>query len=584
MKKYLSEIYYLLEGSRQGLVWLVPMVITSSFLDILGLGLIIPYVSLLMDPNSLGGPLAHLVEFFHLPKVREDLLVALGGILVALFLFKAFVAIWINTSIVRFSQDCAVRLKSKMMQAYQSMPYEHYLQRNSAEYVHAISQLTGIFSGNVVSGLVRMLCDGAVAFLIIGFLAWVNGQAIMLLIVMVAALVLIYDKVFTNRLRSYGERSNKAGMRILQAIHEGIEGFKEVRILRKEKYFLDTVQQDAMEYSTYVTRLILISSAPRYLMEVLLILFIVLFVIITIYTNGSLNEIAPVLAMFSVAAVRLLPMINSMSSGMTQMRFHRHSVSRLYNDMELLAHTPVDVVASRESLLSPFECLRLEDVNFRYQNTKINAIDGISLEIKVGESIGLIGSSGSGKTTLVDTLLGLLEPQKGSILYNDKPLHDALEQWRSHVAYLPQQIFIIDNTLKCNVALGVPENEIDEARLQEAVRQASLAEVVDRLPQGVNTMLGERGVRLSGGQRQRVALARAFYHGRNVLVMDEATSALDNETELEIMEEIQQLKGKKTMIVIAHRLSTVEHCDRIYRLEKGKIVSSGSPREVLFNH
>ena len=204
-----------------------------------------------------------------------------------------------------------------------------------------------------------------------------------------------------------------------------------------------------------------------------------------------------------------------------------------------------------------------------------------SLSIRAGESIGIIGPSGSGKTTLIDLLLGLLKPEGGSISYNGDPLEKKLSKWRSQVAYLPQQVFLIDDTLKNNVALGVEEQKINEKLLLKALHKSQLAELVEQLPEGVNTFLGERGVRLSGGQRQRVALARAFYHQRSVLIMDEATSALDHETEREIVDEIKRLKGQITTIIIAHRLTTVQYCDRIYVLEEGKVVSSGTPKEML---
>ena len=207
----------------------------------------------------------------------------------------------------------------------------------------------------------------------------------------------------------------------------------------------------------------------------------------------------------------------------------------------------------------------------------------INLTIKSGESVGFIGPSGSGKTTLVDVILGLFEPQEGEILYNGLELKSEISNWRAKVAYLPQEIFLIDNSLRCNIAFGFNDKRIDDLNLHNALKQARLSELVDELPLGIKTMLGERGVRLSGGQRQRVALARAFYHGRNILVMDEATSSLDNETEREIVEEIKHLKGRKTIIVVAHRLTTVQHCDRIYRLEEGRIVDTGSFRQVVKN-
>jgi ATP-binding cassette, subfamily B, bacterial PglK len=240
-----------------------------------------------------------------------------------------------------------------------------------------------------------------------------------------------------------------------------------------------------------------------------------------------------------------------------------------------------DASSFSEKTIAPFKELTINQASFSHDGMKHPALQNISLKIVAGETIGLIGPSGSGKTTLVDLSLGLLEAQSGSLELNGITLKKSLHEWRSQVAYIPQQVFLIDNSLRCNVALGEEDAEIDELKLHKALEQAHLSELVKQLPHGLQTIVGERGVRLSGGQRQRVALARAFYHGRSVLVMDEATSALDEDTETVIINEIQRLKGQKTMIVIAHRLSTVQNCDRIYRLEHGRIVEVGPPEEVL---
>ena len=230
-----------------------------------------------------------------------------------------------------------------------------------------------------------------------------------------------------------------------------------------------------------------------------------------------------------------------------------------------------------------FKSLKIDNISFQYPNAKTKAINSVSFEIHSGESIGIIGPSGSGKTTLIDILLSLLKPQEGRILYNSALLSEKEGNWRSQIAYLPQQVFLIDSSLKLNVALGDDESSFDEKRLTSALKKARLSELADQLPQGVDTLLGERGIRLSGGQRQRVALARAFYHGRNILVMDEATSALDNETEREIVNEIELLKGEVTMIVIAHRLTTLQHCDKIFKLKDGQIVNSGTYNQLISN-
>jgi ABC-type multidrug transport system fused ATPase/permease subunit len=309
-----------------------------------------------------------------------------------------------------------------------------------------------------------------------------------------------------------------------------------------------------------------------------------LLVIGTLLLDQNAEDLMPTLGIFGIAAIRLMPSANQILNGISQIRFGRHTVSRLVLDIQyqkrLMGLKP-RLTSVRD--YDAFQSMILKDVCYSYPKTKQHALNKVSLNIHANDSIGLIGSSGSGKTTLVDVLLGLLEPKSGEILFNGRPLNGCLDNLRSQVAYLPQEVFLIDDTLRKNVALGIEDSEIDNKKINIALKQARLSELVDMMPQGVDTMLGERGARLSGGQRQRIALARAFYHGRSILVMDESTSALDSETESEIIKEIKQLKGHITLIVIAHRLATVQHCDRIYRLETGEIVEEMDYKSILKN-
>jgi ATP-binding cassette, subfamily B, bacterial PglK len=342
------------------------------------------------------------------------------------------------------------------------------------------------------------------------------------------------------------------------------------------------VTKATKKLSYFQTQEMVIHTAPRFLMELLMIIFIVTLVLGTLYSGQSLQILIPTLAMFGVAALRLLPIANMLSGSLASIRFERDAISRLFTEVSKLDKSErFNSKRIVQGSIKPFETIVLDSISFRYPGISEDALKKVSLEIKSGESIGLIGTSGSGKTTMVDVLLGLLEPHEGETLYNDRSIKESLGEWLSHVAYLPQQVFLIDDTLRNNVALGCVNDEIDVNRVDDALKKARLTDLVKKLPLGIETVLGERGVRLSGGQRQRVALARAFYHERNVLVMDEATSALDKETESEIVDEIRRLKGDKTMIVIAHRLSTVADCDRIYRLDSGQIVEQGTPEEIL---
>ncbi len=575
MIEYLKRILYLLGGSRKKIPIMLIIFLMSSFLDLVGIGMIAPYIALILDPNAMDGILAIVGEVVGLPKERESLLIATSLILLAVFLLKTLSVIWINKLIIDFSQDQEVRLRSSLMRSYQLLPYVEYLRRNSSEYILSIHILTQKFSNQILLPLLRTLSDGMVAIFILGLLAWQNVSALVLLVTLLGMIIIVYDKLFRYKVNLYGKRANELATRMVQGIHEGIEGLKEIRILGREKYFINKVVNNAKMFAFYNKKSQILSIAPRYLLEFTMIAFIVLLVISTLLLGMDIRELVPTLGVFGVAALRLIPASNSISTSLILLRYGLDSVNRLYSDLSEIKQFKLNDSNSsfEETDHDFFQKLLVDNITFSYPNAKQKVLKKISLEIKAGESIGIMGISGSGKTTLIDILLGLLNVQSGRINYNGKPLNLMLNKWQSQIAYLPQQVFLIDDTLQRNVALGIDDHKINKEQLYKALKQSQLIELTEQLPQGVDTVLGERGIRLSGGQRQRIALARAFYHERDILIMDEATSALDNETEREIVREIEQLKGDKTMIVISHRLTTLQHCDRIYELKDGKIIS-----------
>ncbi len=581
---YLREILYLLDKDTKKIPFLIFLFLVSSTLDLASLGLVGPYVGLVVDPTLVSETIIQVFNTMGVSVEQKNLLKILGITLVGTFMIKTIVAIVVNYMIVRFSQQQQVRLRSFLMQSYQSLPYTEYLCRNSSEYIFSIKDLTSQFSGTVVMILLRLLSDGIVALMIFGFLALTNGPALLLLICMLATVILSYDRIFKTKLKIYGAKSNLANTSVLQAIQEGMEGLKEIRVLGKENHFFLKVREGSEQSAKYSIRQSIISLMPRYLIELVIVIFVVLLVVSMLSLQLEPKLLLPTLGVFGIASLRLLPASNMFISSFVNLRFARNSVSLLFQDVKNIKYK--DSIKQNISIHyreDTFKSLKIDNISFRYPNAKTEAINNVSFEIQSGESIGIIGPSGSGKTTLIDILLALLKPQKGEILYNSCLLCEKENNWRSQVAYLPQQVFLIDNSLKLNVALGDDESSVDEKRLTSALKQARLSELADQLPQGVDTPLGERGIRLSGGQRQRVALARAFYHGRKILIMDEATSALDNETEREIVNEIELLKGEVTMIVIAHRLTTLQHCDKIYKLKDGQIVNSGTYNQLISN-
>ena len=582
MINYFREVLSLLApNQRKQLPVLILLFIGLSVLDLIGIGLIGPYVALVIDGNVLNGRLGSIVESIGLERDTKVILIFFGWSLVGIFSIKTVSAIWMNRRIIMFGQEQQMFLRFTLMEAYESLSYSDYLKRNSSEYIYTLRELAGKVQAITIV-LLRVLSDSIVALVIISMLAYQNVIALLFLVGLLGASVIIYDLLFRNKMKRYGKEANSAATEMVKGINEGIEGLKEIRILGKESYFHGLVAKATKKLAYFQTQEMVIHTVPRFLMELLMIIFIVTLVLGTLYLGQSLQLLIPTLAMFGVAALRLLPIANTLSSSLASIRFNRDAISRLYSELlkfdQSKKFNKTKIISSTKK---PFVKIGLDNVSFRYPGITQDTLKKVSLEIQSGESIGLIGASGSGKSTLVDVLLGLLEPYEGQVLYNSKTIQGLLGEWRSHVAYLPQQVFLIDDTLRKNVALGCEYDEIDNSKVDDALRKARLTELVEQLPKKLDTVLGERGVRLSGGQRQRVALARAFYHERSVLVMDEATSALDKETENEIVNEIRQLKGEKTMIIIAHRLSTVADCDRIYRLDLGEIIEHGAPETIL---
>jgi len=589
MLKYLKEFIFLLGDDKRQLPILILFFIGLSVLEIIGIGMIAPYIALVLDVGSSNEQLIKIFSYFELNTDRNYILLFVSGLIIFVFSVKTIVAILINKKIISFSLKQEVRLRETLMSAYQSIPYIDYVRRNSSEYIYNIGNLTAIYSSSVTLTLLRTFSDIIVASFILLLLAWQDISVLSLMIVLLLIVILPYNKLFAKKLSLYGKKMNKLYARMLSGIVEGMESLKEIRILGKEEFFYDIVSSSATRHALNNKKHQVVLASMRPIMELILIFFIVLITLKTLAFGSDLEVVLPTLGMFGVAAIRILPIAHSMSSSILKLRHGRDLTSILFEDLNKFSQRGgVNFnSAIREDKakikVKPFMSIELRKLNHSYNSKRISSLNDISLEIKAGESIGFMGPSGSGKTTLIDILLGLLKPEKGYILYNGEPIEGHISEWNSHVSYLPQEVFLIDDTLKNNIALGVKEDKVDSFRLDEAIQKSQLFELVSQLEHGVDTFVGERGVQLSGGQRQRIALARAFYHERDVLIMDESTSAMDNETEAEILKEILRLKEEKTIIIIAHRLTTLKHCDRIYKLMNGKIVKSGSYEELVLN-
>ena len=588
LNTYIQQIRDILGNEQRKLPLLLVQFFIISFFEILGIGIIVPFINMVVNPETEIHFFKWISPFIKVEDRMHQIFI-FGILLLLVFIFKSGWVVLINRSIFKFSANQQVRLRNKLMYTYQRLPYLVYAQRNSAEYLQSMTAQVGRFAAAVQICL-RLLAESIAFAAILLFLAYQHTSALILLLVLLGGFALFYLLKFRVALLEIGRIQDETGKSVIKAISESMNGFKEICILGAEDSFYNTVAQSGKENAEANVSMETIRILPRYVLESILITFVVVLGFIGLSGGSTSAQFVSILGAFGIASIRLIPSSNTIISGLAQLQTYRYPVQRLWDDLQALTDStkivestkelPEDIQINKHS----FQLLDLQNVSFRYPGTQELILQGVDLKIHKGESLGLIGTSGVGKTTFIDLLMGLFEPEEGKIFLDNELLSGkVLHQWRSQIAYIPQQIFIIDDSLKKNVALGVPDKEIDMKKMELALKQSQLFTLLDRLPQGVDTLLGERGIRLSGGQRQRVALARAFYHNRDVLIMDEATSALDNETEKEIISEIQLLKGKKTLIVIAHRLSTIEHCDRILRLERGSFIEENTPDNEIIN-
>ncbi|MDD5450336.1 MAG: ABC transporter ATP-binding protein [Desulfovibrionales bacterium] len=596
IKKYFHKVNYILGKDRNKILWLVPLFLFSSILDLLGISLVATFVTILTNHDRLSGkffaPYLGRIKFMGNDELKVAIFVGCFFIILAFFT-KTVTAILINKKIFRLCFDQTVKLRSYLMSAYQEMNYVDYLRRNSSEYVYNIQTIVGQFAVSITQSLLRIISDGVICLAIIVFLAINDWQSLSILIVLLAALIVCYDKFFKNKNKLYGIISNKFSTRMVQAIQEGMNGFRENRIYGTAHYFNKMVNDNAKGLADARVKSQVITTSSQYVVEFVLILFVVLLVLVSVLTGRTVDSIIATIAVFAIAAMRLMPSANQILSCATKIRYGKNTVDILYNDLKKIDSNRVrqdfekyDLACRKNTKIAHSNCnnfnvLRLRNVEFTYPGNLSPTLSNINLEIGRGTSVGIIGMSGSGKTTLVDIILGLLKPQGGEILFDHTPVDDNSCNWMSEFAYLPQDVFIVDDTLRNNIALGVPGCEIDDKRVINALKQSRLEDLVNNLPNGIHSVVGERGMRLSGGQRQRIAIARAFYHNRKILVMDESTSALDDKTEKEVVDEISLLKGSITLIVIAHRLTTLKHCDIIYEIDNGRIVRKGDYEKIV---
>ena len=576
MFKILKKLNVLLDKKqKKTMVWLVIMMIIGAGLQVAGVGMIVPVVNVVMNSNA--------IETNELVRTLYGLLgggsqkrftVIIMLALIAIFIIKNVFLYFQQKFTFAFVYTNQFRTSERMMKNYLRRGYEFYLNADTAVVQRSItSDVNNMYA--LILALLQLMSDAIIfVFLVCYCLAQDVAMTILLAVVMILLLWVI-KKILKPILRKAGEDNQNYYSGLFKWISQTVQGIKEVKIAGKEQYFVAEYVKCGEGYVNAVQKYSLYNNIPKLFIEAICVTCMIGYMLVMLLSGVSSDAMMQTLTAFAAAALVLLPCVNRINNQINNISYFEPffmGVTDHLQDEISGEKTDMSFAIEAEEKLPVKKQITMKDITYSYPNSDRLIFDHADLEIPVGAAVGIVGTTGAGKSTVVDIMLGLLEPKTGTIYADDVDVKTQYRGWLKNVGYIPQMIFMLDDTIRHNVAFGVADDKIDEKRLWEVLKEAQLDEFIKTLPQGLDTGIGERGIRLSCGQRQRIGIARALYEDPEVLIMDEATSALDNDTEAAIMASINRLHGKKTLIIIAHRLQTIEKCDIVYRVENGKAV------------
>lgn len=553
---------------------LAVVIIGGALWELLGITAILPFVNVAMDPESIFEN-EYMLYFYNLfgltsPNVFLALL-AIG--LVLIYIIKNVYLTAMNYGIYRFSYNNQKRLAEKLLGAYLKQPYTFYLQKNSAELIRNVSEDVPMLIDTVLSSM-QLMVEIIVCGLLLVFLLFMDKTITLVVGAVLVLFLLLIMRTIKKSVRSRGQNVREARSGMTQWLLQSFGGIKETKLLEREDFFrfrfAEHSTKFAYNHGIYQT----LSYIPKPAMETVCVASLLGVIAIKLLRGVDSEYFISTVSIFAVAAFRLLPAFNRITGYMSRIMFNHSGVNSVYHDLKEVEELERNW-KERQNLVEqlPFEKeIGIQDISFHYPNVTDNVLERVSLVIPKNKSVAFVGPSGAGKTTLADIVLSVLSPQEGVVLVDGVNIDSNIGQWHAKLGYIPQTIYLIDDTIRNNIAYGIEKEQIDEERLQSVIEEAQIKEFVESLENGLDTYIGEGGVRLSGGQRQRIGIARALYANPEILILDEATSALDTDTETAVMDAINSLAGKKTLIIIAHRLSTIANCDIVYEVKDKSVV------------
>lgn len=562
------------------------MMLFGAMLEALGIALIFPLITLISNPETINSyQLLNWLYNFTGSSSNNEFLIWMIGTLLGVYLFKYIYLASLFYIQYKFIFNLQISLSTRLLNTYIKSPYSYHLQKNSAELLRTVnSDVLWIFSGVFVP-ISNLIIEIFVVSVILLVLLAIAPIPTILTFFILGGTSLAFYYFIRQRSTAFGRAQQSHNAELIKWVNQSLGGIKEIKVLGREDFFVQAYNDSNTGYSHSMRYVRTLNEMPRLMIEGLVMTGILFVVGAMLILQQNVQTLIPTLGLFAMAAVRLMPSMNRILMSLGLVRYNTASIEKVYKDLkelENIGSQSENQKTKKDSEKFIFkESIKLENVSFRYEGAKENALSDVSLKIPKGSSVAFVGSSGAGKTTIVDVVLGLLKPQSGKILVDGKNIRENLSAWQQSVGYIPQPVYLSDDSIKRNVAFGIENELIEEEKIWEALKAAQLEEFVKNLPNKLETNVGEHGVSLSGGQRQRIGIARSLYHNPQVLILDEATAALDNETEKEITKAIAALSGEKTIIAIAHRLTTVEDFDCLFFMKNGKIIDSAKYTDLL---
>lgn len=583
----LKKINYVLDRRQKiNLLFLLLIIFVGAFVELLGVSSILPVVNVATSPETIEQTwyLSWLKQILGLQDAGQ-MLIVLSVILIIIYILKNVYVTMMYNMQYSFIFGNQKKLAVKLMDCYMHQDYLFHVSKNVAELQRNVtSDVNGFFT--VVLNFLQFLAEISVCIVIVLYLLMQDFVTTMAVAILLFVFVGLFAGLFKKILGEKGRKNREVNVQVTKWILQSFSGIKEIKVINAEDFFIYNYNKYYSQFATLQRQQSMLTFVPRPVMETVCICGLLIAVILKLTIDSSdIASFIPTLSVFAIAAFRMLPSFNRITGYLGGIMFSKPSIDAIYQDLkeveQLQRHR--ESIEKNDENMPLTKLIQMNQVSFKYPESDKWILKNADIEIKKNSSVAFVGASGAGKTTAADLILGLLEPTEGRILVDGTDIRTNMAAWHEKIGYIPQTIYLMDDTIRANIAFGIDEADINEAGIYNAIKEAQLDEFIAQLPDGIETEIGDRGVKLSGGQRQRIGIARALYRNPEVLVLDEATSALDNDTEKEVMEAIDSLHGTRTLIVIAHRLSTIQNCDEIYEVGNGKFQLK-SKQEVLGNN